>query len=214
MADTLGNIQSLIDAANRTTGREDRDMTAAAKSLMAGFCGSYPGDTTLEEFLTNGRRIINHTATELRPAVFSNDHDAGLLTEARFYALEKIPSFCFRLNRELSTVDFPVCREIGQEGLEYCAMPRVELPRVEKIGNYAFYDVTELETLILRGATAAQLQGPAGEVFHETKIIAGLGYVYVPGRLVEQYRKATNWMAIAAQIRAIEDYPEITGGGK
>ena len=35
---------------------------------------------------------------------------------------------------------------------------------------------------------------------------------YVPTSLVEAYKSATNWSACAEQIRAIEDYPEITGG--
>lgn len=35
---------------------------------------------------------------------------------------------------------------------------------------------------------------------------------YVPTSLVEEYKSATNWSIYAEQIRAIEDYPEITGG--
>ena len=35
---------------------------------------------------------------------------------------------------------------------------------------------------------------------------------YVPTSLVDTYKSATNWSTYAEQIRAIEDYPEITGG--
>lgn len=35
---------------------------------------------------------------------------------------------------------------------------------------------------------------------------------YVSTSLVETYKSATNWSTYAEQIRAIEDYPEITGG--
>lgn len=38
------------------------------------------------------------------------------------------------------------------------------------------------------------------------------GYVYVPRDQVDIYKRATNWTVIADRIRAIEDYPEITGG--
>lgn len=38
------------------------------------------------------------------------------------------------------------------------------------------------------------------------------GYVYVPRALVDIYKNATNWTVIADRIRAIEDYPDITGG--
>jgi hypothetical protein len=40
----------------------------------------------------------------------------------------------------------------------------------------------------------------------------GTGYIYVPAALIEDYKAATNWSLYADQFRAIEDYPEITGG--
>ena len=39
-------------------------------------------------------------------------------------------------------------------------------------------------------------------------------YVYVPKALVGAYKSATNWSTYANQIRAIEDYPDITGGSQ
>ena len=45
-----------------------------------------------------------------------------------------------------------------------------------------------------------------------TVIASGTGYVYVPSALVNSYKSATNWSTYADQIRAIEDYPDITGG--
>lgn len=44
-----------------------------------------------------------------------------------------------------------------------------------------------------------------------TAIASATGYIYVPQSLVDQYKAATNWATYANQIRAIEDYPEITG---
>jgi hypothetical protein len=35
---------------------------------------------------------------------------------------------------------------------------------------------------------------------------------YVPKALLEEYKLATNWSTYADRFRAIEDYPEITGG--
>ena len=45
-----------------------------------------------------------------------------------------------------------------------------------------------------------------------TKISSDSGYIYVPAALVDSYKAAANWQNYADQIRAIEDYPEITGG--
>ena len=69
-----------------------------------------------------------------------------------------------------------------------------------------------LITLVIRNVdavppTSAQIFGPA-----TTKMNKGEGYIYVPATMVEAYKAATNWASYADQIRAIEDYPEITGG--
>lgn len=48
--------------------------------------------------------------------------------------------------------------------------------------------------------------------FNTTLIAAGTGYIYVPSALVDSYKATTGWADWAEQIRAIEDYPEITGG--
>ena len=47
--------------------------------------------------------------------------------------------------------------------------------------------------------------------FKDTPIESGTGYVYVPSALVDSYKSATNWSTYADQIRAIENYPDITG---
>jgi hypothetical protein len=64
-------------------------------------------------------------------------------------------------------------------------------------------------TVILRANEAATVQSNS---FQSSAIASGTGYVYVPRALVDTYKAATNWSAYASQIRAIEDYPEITGG--
>jgi hypothetical protein len=45
-----------------------------------------------------------------------------------------------------------------------------------------------------------------------TPIANGTGYIYVPSTLVDTYKANGTWSNYAVQIRAIEDYPEITGG--
>lgn len=79
------------------------------------------------------------------------------------------------------------------------------------IGTWTFYN--PLTTLILRQNTSiiplANVNGFGPET---TPIRQGNGHIYVPSTLVEAYKAADNWSTFANQIRAIEDYPEITGG--
>lgn len=76
--------------------------------------------------------------------------------------------------------------------------------------SYLFYKMTNLKAVIIRGDNVSQLNN--GRAFDGSSIANGTGYIYVPAVLVDQYKAATNWVTIADQIRAIEDYPEITGG--
>jgi hypothetical protein len=86
----------------------------------------------------------------------------------------------------------------------------VDLTAATSVGERAFQNST-VRTLILRSNTVV----PAGDkyVCWGTPIKNGDGYIYVPRNLVDSYKSNSNWSAYATQFRAIEDYPEIAGGG-
>lgn len=70
---------------------------------------------------------------------------------------------------------------------------------------------TNLNTLILT-TTEKIVPLNSTSVFTDTPIAAGTGYIYVPSSLLSAYQSATNWTTYSSQFRAIEDYPDITGG--
>lgn len=80
--------------------------------------------------------------------------------------------------------------------------------RCNDIGAYAFRSCEVLETLIIRNTELCPLSNT--NAFKYSGIEEGTGYVYVPSALVDSYKTAANWSVYANQIRAIEDYPEIT----
>lgn len=79
-----------------------------------------------------------------------------------------------------------------------------------QIRNTLFDGCTSLETFILRAEKLIPMQST--NAFQNTPIASGTGYIYVPSALVDSYKTETNWTTYANQIRAIEDYTEITGG--
>ena len=74
------------------------------------------------------------------------------------------------------------------------------------LDSYALSYGKSLETLILRRTDAVVTCGQY--MFHLGKT----PYIYVPRALVDSYKVATRWKEFADKFRAIEDYPEITGG--
>lgn len=111
----------------------------------------------------------------------------------------------------LSRVVIPRVTRIDSDGFGNCtALERVELPSVGQIMNYVFAQCNNLTALILSNGSVTKMN--QANSLQNTPIASGTGYIYVPKALVDSYKSATNWSTYANQIRAIEDYPEITGG--
>lgn len=99
---------------------------------------------------------------------------------------------------------------IGDKAFVECSnLEVVDTPLLNNIKYLAFDKCSILAVLILRNNGVCTL---GSDVFRNTPIKSGTGYIYVPSALVDSYKSATNWSAFGDQIRAIEDYPDICGG--
>lgn len=81
---------------------------------------------------------------------------------------------------------------------------------VSAINDRAFRYCSSLTAVIINSATVPTLSN--SNAFDDTPIASGTGYIYVPSAIIEDFRMETNWAAYIEQYRAIEDYPDITGG--
>lgn len=157
----------------------------------------------------------------------------GTLTEYSSESVTAIPNYGFYGMAKLEKLNLPNATSIGGNGLMNCtALRSVNLPKVTSLANYAlqgcrsiaaldlpslsviqgavFTNMTALVALVLRNNMVCSLGNQNS--FNGTQIFSGTGYIYVPSALVANYKVARNWSTYAEQIRAIEDYPEITGG--
>ena len=118
-------------------------------------------------------------------------------------------NYAFRDNGKLSEVLLPVCKTIAQNAFYNCDLLKgISLPSATTINASAFNGSAIFDTIILGASSVATLANT--NAFSGTKIASGTGYIYVPSALVDSYKSASNWSSFASQIRAIEDYPEIT----
>ena len=108
----------------------------------------------------------------------------------------------------LTSVNLPKVTSIGVQAFEYCpSLSIMDLPSVIKIKYRAFNRCNSLTTLIIRTNEVCVLDD--NYCFNDTPIESGLGYIYVPKALIEDYKIAENWSRYKSQFRPIEDYPEI-----
>lgn len=114
------------------------------------------------------------------------------------------------IERSATEIKCDSATSVGERAFqEYLGLTKVDLPNIVKVSPYAFDGCQILNTVILRNSVICELMDASA--FTNTPIENGTGYIYVPAALIDSYKTATNWSTYAAQLRAIEDYPEITG---
>ena len=122
-----------------------------------------------------------------------------------------VGAYAFQNCSGLTSVSFPNVTSIGDYAFNAAhKLAKADLPKVTSIGQHGFSAANALEALILRNTEKVCSLG--SDAVSYTKISSDSGYIYVPAALVDSYKAAANWKNYADQIRAIEDYPEITGG--
>lgn len=126
-------------------------------------------------------------------------------------ALKSVNIMSFYSCTSLETIALPSLTTTSAQAMRNCSeLAKADLGKPTSIVALFFGGCSLLETLIIRTPKLCTLG--ATSAISDTKIAKGTGYVYVPSALVDSYKSATNWSTYAAQFRAIEDYPDITGG--
>ena len=107
----------------------------------------------------------------------------------------------------------PKCTSLGGGAYSFqrtTSLKRLDFSALTSVADYGMFYNSAIEAFISRGDTVPTLG--SANIFDLCPIGNGTGYIYVPRALVNSYKSATNWSNYASQIRAIEDYPDITGG--
>ena len=109
-------------------------------------------------------------------------------------------------NGQFESFTAPVIKTLGGSCFDGCSkLKKVDMLGGDKssIANYAFSSCPVLETLIIRGTDGVTSLGAASKIDQCTNIT-----VYVPDALVDAYKAATNWSAIADRIVGLSTYTE------
>lgn len=127
-------------------------------------------------------------------------------------ACESVGSYAFSGCKKLGTVTFDTAVSIEKYAFQMCtALQKVEIAKLgyDSITANAFNGCTGLTAVIL-GSVDYQ-PAPPTSAFAGTPIANGGGYIYVPRRELDWMQYESEWTD-NYDLRAIEDWPEITGG--
>ena len=107
------------------------------------------------------------------------------------------------------TQQTPPSNDQSDSFLGCVSLKKVDIYDVDYTFYSRFFDGCDaLETLILR-----KTSGLVGTGYYTYPNLNTYNcYVYVPASLLAEYQASEHWAAYASKFRAIEDYPEITGG--
>lgn len=208
-----GKVSEIVDSAGKSLWKAGPGYIYL-KMIDRSISGTYTNET-VESIGNYAFGNCSKLTTVVFPVVTSIGGSAFAecysLTTVNFPAATSIGSYAFNICYKLTTINFPIATSIGEAAFQNCtSLTTTNFPAVTSIGENAFIGCASLITLILRSETMATLGSDTA--FNKTPIASGTGYIYVPATLVNTYKAATNWTTYANQIRAIEDYPEITGG--
>jgi hypothetical protein len=182
--------------------------------------------STLKERLEGKAAGVNDVSAALVDRTITNFSDPSLTTVGMyaFYyctalasvnlpSVTTVGSYAFGNCDSLSKVELPLLTTINTYTFRGCtALQVADFGKVTSITAASFYKCSALTALIIRTPSVCYIADSA-TIFDYTPIAGGTGYIYVPRALIENYRAATNWATYANQFRAIEDYPDICGGG-
>lgn len=201
----FGEVQVASDGGYER-GYADGEKDGFAKGETAGFEKGYESGVT-QSFNDGMDAIVNQTATYYfndkitkMPVAFFQGN--VYLETIEMTALTHVSSFlgC----TALKNVYFPNAQYIQSGVFKNCSSLEVlDFPKAEQIHSGVFENCVKLKTLILRGAAVSSLSSSAS--FKNTPIESGTGFIYVPDNIVEAYKAASQWSALAAQIRPLSE---------
>lgn len=171
-----------------------------------------PNATTIGDFAfskcTNLATLNLPNVTRIETYAFNN---CSNLSTINIPKVTSIGEGAFQHNANLSTVTLLNNINIGTNAFYNSGVEKVDIHGTVTFGSSVFNYDAKLKSLILRSETIVPLS--SANVLNYTPIGNKQdGYVYVPRSLLsdddstKDYRMATNWVSVASQFRALEDY--------
>lgn len=233
------NLKGLFTAiANAIRSKEGSTGKIVADDFPDRIAAIQTHDTTIEDALITGYGLTEYTnnrVSNIGAMRFYAEFTISMspLKKVRFDNVIRIGQEAFYNCGSLMEIVFPNVETIEARAFLDCIrLKEVVFNKLIKICNYAFSGCNNLARVDINAAFIEENafrgcfnlntfivrctdESPTSintNVFEGTPIAYGTGYIYFYRSEVDKYKATDGWSTYASQIRAIEDYPEITGG--
>lgn len=192
--------------------------TKLKKYAIAGYLNMSDTDLTFPNLLSipsdcfsSDIYISKITAPNVTSIGISGCSGLSNLTEFNAPKVVTISNSAFVMCSDLTAVNFPLCKTVEMNAFQSCfSLATVDLGAATSIAMYAFSDCSALATLILRGDTVCTLKDANALGYSSwdksTPLAKLTGSIYVPDKLVDSYKTATNWSIFASIIKPLSSY--------
>lgn len=199
MSEFINTIEILEDEEilNQLITRSIKEFKDNILTLIGNGTFNYCYDLTILD-MPNVRRVGSYA--------FSNCANLSVINIPK---VDYIGSNAFYMAK-ISYINLPNIETIAANAFNECVnLEKIDINAADSVGQYAFTK-TKISTVIIRGEDKVCNLRTAN-VFADTPLDRGEGYIYVPASMIDSYKATTNWSKFANQFRAIEDYPDICG---
>lgn len=221
MSKVLISEENLINIANAIREKNGKTATYKPSEMASAIQNIFSGSSTTTKGIIINEYDEDGYATDVSVVGMTSIPDYYFATYSNAYTnflnkylknvqlpnnLTSIGNFAFQWCRNLALTELPSgITSIGVRVFQDC-ISLIEmscLGNITSIANYVFYECTNLSIFALPNITRVPTLG--SDVFTNTPIAKGTGYVYVPDNLVNNFKSATNWSIYADQIKAISE---------
>ena len=199
--DTIIKIPYSAFTSYSSTGGVKREITSVSFSnvLTVESNAFYSNPTIQTIYLPNATSVGSDVCYQCRAL------ESFIAPKATFKTLTRDPATAGD-----PTTQTPMAAYQAESFLGCVSLKKIDLYDVDYTFYPRFFDGCDaLETVILR-----KTSGLVGTGYYSYPKLDPYGrcYVYVPASLLAEYQASEHWAGKASKLRAIEDYPEITGG--
>lgn len=197
---------SAIQAIPSGSAKEEQE-----KSISITANGTYTIEPDVGKTLSKATAIVNVPTSGGGDSVLPSIIDRSISGVYVNSDITKVGPYAFFDCNNLTGIVFPNATDIQQYAFQNCkSLERIDFSQLQKSYASSFRGDTRLQTIILRNSEVAP--ATAGSGFGNYFGAIESMYLYVPSALVDSYKTSSYWGDYKNKIRAIEDYPDITGG--